>query len=51
MEYDPILRSTIVTVLLLDSSPDRGRLIDTIDRATRMVPPSRCSSDFAGGVT
>ncbi|WP_084519373.1 wax ester/triacylglycerol synthase domain-containing protein [Nocardia mexicana] len=41
MEHDPILRSTIVSVLLLDGPPDRDRLIDTIDRATRVVPRFR----------
>ncbi|WP_082392907.1 wax ester/triacylglycerol synthase domain-containing protein [Nocardia arizonensis] len=41
MERDPALRSTIVTVLLLDVDPDWDRLVRTIDRGTRVVPKLR----------
>ncbi|MEV5837595.1 wax ester/triacylglycerol synthase domain-containing protein [Nocardia sp. NPDC052112] len=41
MERDPILRSTIVSVLLLDTDPDWDRLVETIDRGTRLVPRLR----------
>ncbi|MEE2032733.1 wax ester/triacylglycerol synthase domain-containing protein [Rhodococcus chondri] len=38
MEEDPILRSTIVAVALLDRSPDWQRFVDMMDRGTRRVP-------------
>ncbi|TQC48036.1 DUF1298 domain-containing protein [Rhodococcus sp. WS4] len=38
MEEDPILRSTIVAVALLDTSPDRQRFIRMIERAVDVVP-------------
>ncbi|MEV0708292.1 wax ester/triacylglycerol synthase domain-containing protein [Nocardia aurea] len=41
MERDPALRSTIVSVLLLDAEPDWDRLVRTIDRGTRLVPRLR----------
>ncbi|WP_406230390.1 wax ester/triacylglycerol synthase domain-containing protein [Nocardia sp. NBC_01009] len=41
MERDPILRSTIVSVLILDTDPDWDRLVETIDRGTRLVPRLR----------
>ena len=41
MEKDPVLRSTIVAVTRLDSSPDWDRLHDRIDRLTRLVPTLR----------
>lgn len=41
MEQDPNLRSTIVTVLLLDREPDWDRLLDTVERGTRVVPRFR----------
>ncbi|MEC3952913.1 wax ester/triacylglycerol synthase domain-containing protein [Nocardia sp. CDC153] len=41
MEQDPSLRSTIVTVLVLDAEPDWDRLLRTIDRGTRAVPRFR----------
>ncbi|MGW1738719.1 wax ester/triacylglycerol synthase domain-containing protein [Nocardia sp. NPDC001965] len=41
MEHDPVLRSTIVTVLVLDSAPDWERVIRTLDRGTRLVPRFR----------
>src|SRR5436190_4571435 len=41
IEKDPLLRSTITAVAILDRSPDRQRLIDSVDRATRFVPRLR----------
>ncbi|MET8425506.1 wax ester/triacylglycerol synthase domain-containing protein [Nocardia sp. NPDC004860] len=41
MEQDPSLRSTIVSVLLLDTEPDWNRLLCMIDRGTRAVPRFR----------
>ncbi len=41
MEQDPVLRSTIVTVLLLDTEPDWDRLVRIIDRGTRVEPKLR----------
>ncbi|MFJ9363887.1 wax ester/triacylglycerol synthase domain-containing protein [Nocardia sp. NPDC101769] len=41
MEQDPSLRSTIVSVLLLDAEPDWNRLLCTFDRGTRAVPRFR----------
>ncbi|MEV6426402.1 wax ester/triacylglycerol synthase domain-containing protein [Nocardia sp. NPDC051463] len=41
MERDPVLRSTIVSILTLDSDPDWDRLVRTIDRGTRIVPRLR----------
>lgn len=41
MERDPALRSTIVSVLILDTDPDWERLVETIDRGTRIVPRLR----------
>jgi WS/DGAT/MGAT family acyltransferase len=41
MERDPALRSTIVSVLALDTDPDWDRLVRTIDRGTRIVPRLR----------
>ncbi|MFE9325021.1 wax ester/triacylglycerol synthase domain-containing protein [Nocardia sp. NPDC052278] len=41
MERDPALRSTIVSVLILDTDPDWDRLVETIDRGTRLVPRLR----------
>jgi len=37
IEKDPQLRSTITAVAVLDRSPDRTRLTDSLDRATRLV--------------
>src|SRR5205085_1602230 len=36
-EKDPLLRSTIVAIAILDRSPDRARLTERVDRATRMI--------------
>nr|WHV03895.1 putative wax ester synthase/acyl-CoA:diacylglycerol acyltransferase [uncultured bacterium] len=41
IEKDPGLRSTIVAVSMLDTSPDRDRLLDKIERGTRMIPRLR----------
>jgi diacylglycerol O-acyltransferase len=38
MERDPLLRSTVVTVIVLESPPDAVRLRSTVDRATRRLP-------------
>ncbi|MEO6886394.1 MAG: wax ester/triacylglycerol synthase domain-containing protein [Jatrophihabitantaceae bacterium] len=43
MEKDPVLRSTVVAVVMLDRSPDWMRLRDRIDRLTRVVPVLRMS--------
>src|SRR5262245_8867288 len=41
IEKDPLLRSTITSVVVLDRSPDQARLEDVVDRATRLVPRLR----------
>ncbi|MBM4266871.1 MAG: wax ester/triacylglycerol synthase family O-acyltransferase [Deltaproteobacteria bacterium] len=41
IERDPLLRSTITVVWVLDRAPDRERLLAKIDRATRIVPRLR----------
>jgi diacylglycerol O-acyltransferase / wax synthase len=41
IEKDPLLRSTITAVGLLDQAPDRARLMDTMERATRLIPRLR----------
>ncbi len=41
MEKDPLLRSTVVCVLLLDGSPDWERLPDRLERSTRLSPGFR----------
>ncbi len=41
IEKDPLLRSTIVAVAILDQAPDRQRLMDRIERSTRMIPRLR----------
>lgn len=41
MEQDPALRSTIVAVIALDSSPDWDRVVEMMDRGTRDVPRFR----------
>jgi WS/DGAT/MGAT family acyltransferase len=40
-ERDPMLRSTIVSVLLLDRPPDEGRFREAIDRALGRIPRLR----------
>jgi len=41
IEKDPLLRSTITAVALLDRSPDRDTLLRRIDRGTRLIPRMR----------
>ena len=41
IEKDPLLRSTITAVAILDQAPDRVRLTDSVDRATLFVPRLR----------
>ncbi|HJT95478.1 MAG TPA: hypothetical protein VJ777_26660 [Mycobacterium sp.] len=38
MERDPALRSTIVTLVLLDRSPDWGQIVERFDRLCRTLP-------------
>ncbi|KKW66291.1 wax ester/triacylglycerol synthase domain-containing protein [Mycolicibacterium elephantis] len=40
-ERDPLLRSTIVTLILLDRCPDWHQLVDRFDRLSRTVPRFR----------
>jgi diacylglycerol O-acyltransferase / wax synthase len=40
-EKDPLLRSTITAVALLDRAPDRGLLLDRLERASRVIPRLR----------
>ena len=40
-ESDPLLRSTIVAVALLDRPPRWDRLVETVERATRLEPNFR----------
>lgn len=41
MESDPLLRSTVVVVLLLETMPDWDRLTDRLERFTRRTPAFR----------
>ena len=41
MESDPRLRSTVVTVLMLDASPDWDEVRDRVERLTRQLPMMR----------
>lgn len=41
IEKDPLLRSTIVTVLLLDHAPDWNRVVEKIERGTWLIPRLR----------
>ncbi|NKY46531.1 wax ester/triacylglycerol synthase domain-containing protein [Nocardia cerradoensis] len=41
MERDAILRSTIVSVVMLDAEPDWERLVQAVDRGTRVAPRFR----------
>ena len=41
IEKDPMLRSTITAVVVLDEQPDPARLRDLVDRGTRLVPRMR----------
>ena len=41
IEKDPLLRSTITAVAVLDRSPNPDRLVESLDRAIRLVPRLR----------
>lgn len=41
IEKDPLLRSTIVMVMLFDGELDRGRLTERMERVSRLVPRLR----------
>lgn len=41
IEKDPLLRSTITTVMVLDQAPDRDRLTRRMERVSRVVPRLR----------
>ncbi len=41
IESDPVLRSTIVSILLLDRAPDWERLHEKVERGTRLIPRLR----------
>ncbi|MBX3284695.1 MAG: wax ester/triacylglycerol synthase family O-acyltransferase [Actinobacteria bacterium] len=41
LERDPALRATVVAVAVFDRAPDWDRLVDRIDRATRLAPSFR----------
>jgi diacylglycerol O-acyltransferase len=41
MEADPLLRSTVVSVLLLDAAPDWDLVTDRLERVTRLAPGFR----------
>ncbi|MGZ4695207.1 MAG: wax ester/triacylglycerol synthase domain-containing protein, partial [Acidimicrobiales bacterium] len=41
IEKDPLLRSTIVTIMVFDSALDRDRLHRRIDRVSRVIPRLR----------
>jgi WS/DGAT/MGAT family acyltransferase len=41
IEKDPMLRSTITAVAVLDQAPDRERVRGLVDRGTRLVPRMR----------
>jgi diacylglycerol O-acyltransferase len=41
IEKDPVLRSTIVAVAVFDAPPERGLLIEKMERGSRLVPRLR----------
>jgi diacylglycerol O-acyltransferase len=41
MEADPLLRSTVVSVLILDRAPDWDQVTDRLERVTRLTPGFR----------
>ena len=41
IEKDPLLRSTITTVMVLDGPIDHDRFLHTMERATRVIPRLR----------
>jgi len=38
VEKDPTLRSTVVTVLTLDRSPDWDALVERVERGSHLIP-------------
>jgi diacylglycerol O-acyltransferase / wax synthase len=41
IEKNPLLRSTITAIIVLDRTPDRARVMRRVDRATRTIPRLR----------
>jgi WS/DGAT/MGAT family acyltransferase len=41
IEKDPLLRSTITAIALLDGPPDKARLLDKLERGSRLIPRLR----------
>jgi diacylglycerol O-acyltransferase len=41
IEKNPLLRSTITAIMVLDRAPDRARVMRRVDRATRTIPRLR----------
>jgi len=41
IERNPLLRSTITAIIVLDQTPDRARVMRRVDRATRSIPRLR----------
>ncbi len=41
MEKDPLLRSTVVCVLLPEGNPDWERLLERLERVSRVAPGFR----------
>ena len=54
IEKDPLLRSTITAIALFDRPPDRDRLVERVDEASRVIPrlvsamPSTDLANLAG---
>ncbi|HLH29528.1 MAG TPA: wax ester/triacylglycerol synthase domain-containing protein, partial [Acidimicrobiales bacterium] len=40
-EKDPMLRTTVIATAVLDTTPDRQRLLDRLERASRQIPRLR----------
>src|SRR5207237_9479569 len=41
VEKDPLLRSTIIAIAVLDRAPDRERLLERMEQASRLIPRLR----------
>jgi diacylglycerol O-acyltransferase / wax synthase len=41
IEKDPLLRSTITSVSIFDRTPDRDRIVDKLERGSRLIPRLR----------
>ena len=41
IEKNPLLRSTITAITMLDGTPDRARVMHRVDRASRNIPRLR----------